>query len=164
MYAMDLNALSDLVMNGLARLDLALELNFLCIELCQKLYRSMFLMQAFHVTQLFVLFWSCDFPCIIYMKTLWLTLICGGFLILLKNSDFFLFSKTSMQAHNRYSHDMQVCTCILGPGYFDLALLPNGNREGDREGGRFPGDSLDQLYPRRGFATQGISDPGCQTS
>ena len=38
MYAMDLNALSDLVMNGLARLDLALELNFLCIELCQKLY------------------------------------------------------------------------------------------------------------------------------
>ena len=91
MYAMDLNALSDLVMNGLARLDLALELNFLCIELCQKLYRSMFLMLAFHVTQLFVLFWSCDFPCIIYMKTLWLTLICGGFLILLKNSDFFYF-------------------------------------------------------------------------
>ena len=128
MYAMDLNALSDLVMNVLARLDLALELNFLCIELCQKLYRSMFLMQAFHVTQLFVLFWSCDFPCIIYMKTLWLTLICGGFLILLKNSDFFLFSKTSMQAHNRYSHDMQVCTCILGPGYFDLALIPNGTR------------------------------------
>ena len=91
MYAMDLNALSDLVMNGLARLDLALELNFLCIELCQKLYRSMFLMQAFHVTQFFVLFWSCDFPCIIYMKMLWLTLICGGFLILLKNSDFFYF-------------------------------------------------------------------------
>jgi len=47
----------DLVTNGLARLNLPLELNFLCIELCQKNYHSIFLMRASHVTQLFALFW-----------------------------------------------------------------------------------------------------------
>ena len=63
-----MDLISDLVTNGLARLDLPLELNFLCIELCQKNYHSIFLMRASHVIQLFVLFWSCDFPCIIFYE------------------------------------------------------------------------------------------------
>ena len=85
-----MDLISDLVTNGLARLDLPLELNFLCIELCQKIYHSIFLMRASHVIQLFVLFWSCDFPCIIFMKMLRLTLIYGGFLILFTKLCFFL--------------------------------------------------------------------------
>jgi len=63
-----MDLISDLVTNGLARLDLPLELNFLCIELCQKNYHSIFLMWASHVIQLFILFWSCDFPCIIFYE------------------------------------------------------------------------------------------------
>ena len=46
-----MDLISDLVTNGLARLDLPLELNFLCIELCQKIYHSIFLMRASHVIQ-----------------------------------------------------------------------------------------------------------------
>ena len=80
----------DLVTNGLAKLNLPLELNFLCIELCQKNYHSIFLMRASHVIQLFVLFWSCDFSCIMCMKMLWLALICGDFLILFKKIVTFL--------------------------------------------------------------------------
>ena len=53
-----MDLICDLVTNGLARLNLSLELNFLCIELCQKKnYHSIFLMRASHVTQLFALFW-----------------------------------------------------------------------------------------------------------
>ena len=91
-YVLDIwmDLISDLVTNGLARLDLPLELIFLCIEQCQKIYHSIFLMRASHVIQLFVLFWSCDFPCIIFMKMLWLTLICGGFLVLFTKFCFFL--------------------------------------------------------------------------
>ena len=63
-----MDLISNLVTNGLARLDLPLELNFLCIELCQKIYHSIFLMRASHVIQLFVLFWSCDFPCNIFYE------------------------------------------------------------------------------------------------
>ena len=52
-----MDLICDLVTNVLARLNLPLELNFLCIELCQKNYHSIFLMRASHVTQLFALFW-----------------------------------------------------------------------------------------------------------
>lgn len=82
-YVLDIwmKMICNLVTNGLARLNLPLI--FLCIELCQIIYHSTFLMRASHLTLLFALFWSCDFPCIIFLKMLCLTLICGGFLILL---------------------------------------------------------------------------------
>ena len=63
---------------------------------------------------------------------------------------------------------------ILGKsGYLRLAsktargkgtgVFPNSEGEGDRERGTAPGDMTKQLNPRRGFATQGKSGPGCQT-
>ena len=99
-YVLDIwmDLISDLVTNGLARLNLPLELNFLCIELCQKNYHSIFLMRASHVTQLFALFWFLWFSMhyfhenvVVDISLWWIPHI------IQKNSDFSWFSKTSMQ-------------------------------------------------------------------
>jgi hypothetical protein len=80
-----MDLICDLVMNGLARLNLPLELNFLCIELCQKNLSFHILDAGFSCYSIILHYFGfCDFPCIIFMKMLWLTLICGGFLVLFK--------------------------------------------------------------------------------
>jgi len=74
----------DLVTNGLVRLNLPLELNFLCIRLSSN-------------------FDLVIFSCIMCMKILWLASICGDFLILFKKIMFFLvFLRVRFQFYCMY--------------------------------------------------------------